>query len=47
MEYAIQIGFKVTNKEAKYEALLIGLRVVAELGVKSLDVFNDSQLVAN
>ncbi|GFY95558.1 hypothetical protein Acr_10g0009430 [Actinidia rufa] len=45
MEYAIRIGFKATNNEAKYEALLSGLRVATELGVDSLDVFSDSQLV--
>ncbi|GFZ00557.1 hypothetical protein Acr_14g0001920 [Actinidia rufa] len=47
MEYAIQIGFKATNNEAKYEALLAGLRVATDLGVDSLDVFSDSQLVVN
>ncbi|GFS33711.1 hypothetical protein Acr_00g0030180 [Actinidia rufa] len=47
MEYAIRIGFKATNNEAKYEALLADLRVATELGVNSLDVFNDSQLVVN
>ncbi|GFY92744.1 hypothetical protein Acr_08g0011400 [Actinidia rufa] len=47
MEYAIRIGFKATNNKAEYEALLTGLRVVAELGVDSLDVFSNSQLVVN
>ena len=42
MEYAIRIGFKATNNKAKYEALLVGLRVEIELGVKSLDAFNNS-----
>ena len=47
MEYAIRIGFKVTNNEAEYEALLAGLRVTTKLGVDSMDVFSDSQLVVN
>ena len=47
MEYDIRIGFKATNNEAKYEALLAGLRVVSELGVESLDTFNDSQFMVN
>ncbi|XP_057492433.1 uncharacterized protein LOC130778036 [Actinidia eriantha] len=47
IEYAIQIGFKATNNEAEYEALLAGLRVAIDLGVDSLDVFSDSQLVVN
>ncbi|GFS37343.1 hypothetical protein Acr_00g0051440 [Actinidia rufa] len=45
MEHVIQIGFKATNNEAEYETLLASLKVAAELGVDSLDVFNDSQLV--
>ncbi|GFS42455.1 hypothetical protein Acr_00g0079950 [Actinidia rufa] len=47
MEYAIRIGFKATNNEAEYEALLAGLRVVVELGAQSLEIFSDSQLVVN
>ena len=42
MEYAIRIGFKVTNNEAEYEALLTELKVATELRVESLDAFNDS-----
>ena len=47
MEYAIRIGFKVTNNEAEYEALFAVLRVALELGAESLDTFSDSQLVVN
>ena len=47
MEYAILIGFKSTNNETEYKALITGLKVALELGVKSLDAFNDSQLVVN
>ncbi|GFS37316.1 hypothetical protein Acr_00g0051350 [Actinidia rufa] len=47
MEYAIRMGFKATNNEAEYEALLAGLRVAVELGAQSLEIFSDSQLVVN
>ncbi|GFS32777.1 hypothetical protein Acr_00g0024570 [Actinidia rufa] len=47
MEYAIRIGFKATNNEAEYKALLADLRVATEIGVDSLDVFSDLQLVVN
>ena len=47
MEYAIRIGFKATNNEAKYEAFLAGLRVASELGEELLDAFSASQLVVN
>lgn len=32
--------------ETKYEALLAGLKIAKELGIKSLQSFMDSQLVA-
>ncbi|GFS30926.1 hypothetical protein Acr_00g0014820 [Actinidia rufa] len=41
MEYSIHIGFKATNNEIEYEALLAGLRVTIELGIDFLDAFND------
>ncbi|XP_058070971.1 uncharacterized protein LOC131220014 [Magnolia sinica] len=47
IHYAIRFDFKASNNEAKYEALLAGLRLVASLGVQSLQVRCDSQLVVN
>ncbi|GFY81124.1 hypothetical protein Acr_01g0009330 [Actinidia rufa] len=47
IEYAIRSGFKATNNEVEYEALLAGLRVATDLGVHFLDIFSDSQLVVN
>ncbi|GFY96671.1 hypothetical protein Acr_11g0009770 [Actinidia rufa] len=47
MEYAIRIGFKATNNEAEYEALLTELRVATELGVESLKAYSGSPLVVN
>ena len=47
MEFAIRIGFKATNNEAEYEALLVGLRVATTLGVNFVDAFSNSQLVVN
>ena len=47
MEYAICIGCKATNNDAKYEALLTRLRVTTELGVESLDAYSDSHLIVN
>ncbi|GFY81120.1 hypothetical protein Acr_01g0009290 [Actinidia rufa] len=42
IENDIRIGFKATNNKVEYETLLAGLRVAAELGVDSLDRFQDS-----
>ncbi|KAM1833455.1 hypothetical protein ACFX13_023276 [Malus domestica] len=47
MEYALRFKFKASNNEAEYEALLAGLRLAKHLGVKRIDIFNDSQLVVN
>ncbi|KAM2753452.1 hypothetical protein EV2_002368 [Malus domestica] len=42
MEYAIRFKYKVSNNEAEYEALLAGLCLAKHLGVKRIDIFNDS-----
>ncbi|KAM1439195.1 hypothetical protein ACFXTO_013075 [Malus domestica] len=47
MEYALRFKFKASNNEAKYEALLAGLRLAKHLGVKRIDIFSDSQLGVN
>jgi len=39
------LHFPASNNMAEYEALLSGLRIAVELGVKRLDVRGDSQLV--
>ena len=47
MEYAILIGFKTTNNEVEYEALLAGFKVTTELELEFLDTYSDSQLMVN
>nr|GEX61234.1 hypothetical protein [Tanacetum cinerariifolium] len=39
--------FEATNNEAEYEALIAGLRIAEEMGVKNLQANVDSKLVAN
>ncbi|GJZ32528.1 reverse transcriptase domain-containing protein [Tanacetum coccineum] len=39
--------FEATNNEAEYEALIAGLRIAEEMGVKNLQANVDSRLVAN
>ena len=43
----LRFGFKASNNEAKYKALLAGLRVAQELKASSVQCFSDSQLVVN
>ncbi|GJU00782.1 reverse transcriptase domain-containing protein [Tanacetum coccineum] len=40
-------GFKATNNEAEYEALIAGLRISRQMGVQNLQANVDSKLVAN
>ncbi|XP_073098830.1 uncharacterized protein [Elaeis guineensis] len=44
-EYALRFNFKASNNQAKYEALLVGLKIAKELEIYSLKVFTDSQLI--
>ncbi|GKV49673.1 hypothetical protein SLEP1_g56411 [Rubroshorea leprosula] len=46
-EHALKFNFQATNNVAEYEALLLGLRLAAELKVKRLQIYSDSQLVVN
>jgi ribonuclease HI len=45
MRYAVRLHFLASNKMAEYEALLCGLKITIEIGIKHLDVRGDSQLV--
>ncbi|XP_057803119.1 uncharacterized protein LOC131018411 [Salvia miltiorrhiza] len=47
IERSIRCNFKTTNNEAEYEAMLSGLGLAKEIGVKRINVFSDSQLVVN
>jgi ribonuclease HI len=46
LSYVLQIHFPTTNNITEYEALLHGLRVVKEIGVKHIMCCEDSNLVA-
>jgi hypothetical protein len=45
MRYAVRLHFPTSKNMAEYEALLCGLKIAIELGIKRLDVRGDSQLV--
>ncbi|KAK1648021.1 hypothetical protein QYE76_065826 [Lolium multiflorum] len=46
LQYVLQIHFKATNNMAEYEALLHGLRIAKEIGIKHIICCGDSDLVA-
>jgi ribonuclease HI len=45
MRYVVRLHFPASNNMAEYEALLCGLKIAIEIGIKCLDVRRDSQLV--
>nr|GEV54200.1 reverse transcriptase domain-containing protein [Tanacetum cinerariifolium] len=45
--YALRFQFTASNNEAEYEALVAGLRIAAQMGVKNIQVNVDFKLVAN
>ncbi|GJW25611.1 reverse transcriptase domain-containing protein [Tanacetum coccineum] len=47
LTYALRFKFDGTNNEAEYEALIAGLRIAEQMGVKNLQANVDSRLVAN
>uniref|UniRef100_A0A2N9IQQ3 RNA-directed DNA polymerase n=1 Tax=Fagus sylvatica TaxID=28930 RepID=A0A2N9IQQ3_FAGSY len=44
-KYALQLRFRATNNEAEYEALLVGLKLSKSMGIKTLTIKSDSQLI--
>ncbi|GAV81691.1 RVT_3 domain-containing protein, partial [Cephalotus follicularis] len=45
LEYDLRFGFKATNNEAEWEALIAGLTIAKQLEVQKLEASSDSQLV--
>ena len=45
LEHSFRLGFKASNNEAEYEALLAGLRAVLHLGARDVEIYSDSRLV--
>jgi ribonuclease HI len=47
MEYMIRLHFPTSNKVIEYEALLNSLKIALKIGVRSLEVRGDSELIIN
>jgi ribonuclease HI len=40
-----KLEFEDTNNVAEYEALVLGLRVAKDMGIKEISVFGDAELI--
>jgi len=47
LEHSFRLGFRAFNNEAKYEALLVGLRMVLDMGARDVKIYSDSRLVVS
>lgn len=45
VEHSLIFRFKISNNQAEYEALLVGMELARDLGVEFLECRTDSQLV--
>ena len=46
-DFSYKLNFECTNNVAEYEALLLGLHALKDLGAKRVQYFGDSELVIN
>ncbi|XP_062021144.1 uncharacterized protein LOC133737640 [Rosa rugosa] len=46
-QFAFQLDFSCTNNQAEYEALIIGMEMLQEMGARRVLILGDSQLVIN
>ena len=47
LEHSFKLGFKASNNEAEYKALIVGLKTAFDLSPRDVEVYLDSRLVIN
>ena len=47
LEHSFRLGFRASNNKAEYEALLVGMRTVLDLGAQEVEFYSDSRLVVS
>ena len=47
LEHSFRLGFRASNNEAEYKALLVGLRTVLSMGARDVEIYLDSRLVVS
>ena len=47
LEHSFRLGFKASNNEAEYEALIAGLKTALDLGARNVKVYSNLRPVVN
>ena len=47
LEHSFRLGFRASNNEAEYEALLIRLRTILGMNARDVEIYSDSRLVVS
>ena len=47
LKHSFRLGFRTSNNEVEYEALLAGLNTVLGMGAQEMEAYSDSWLVVN
>ena len=47
MEISFTLGFRASNNEVEYEALLVRLRIVLGMNARDVEIYSDSRLVVS
>ena len=47
LEHSFRLGFRASNNEAEYEALLIGLRTVLGMNARDVEIYSNSRVVVS
>ena len=47
LEKSLKLGFRASNYDTEYEALISGLKVIQQLSAEEVEVFSDSKLVVS
>ena len=47
LEHSFRLGFRASNNEAEYEALLVRLRTVLGMNAQDVEIYSNSRLVVS
>jgi len=47
LEHSFRLGFRASNNEVEYKALLVKMRTVLDIGAREVEFYSDSRPVVN